>query len=121
MTEEDAKSKWCPFTREVSMDGDGSTLAEVSYNRTVNRSARQVNVPPSTRCVGADCMAWRQTWVERGPVIERRRALPNSKRPEGDDWGYEAIDPNGAALGGEWVRWAPGVSHGFCGLAGAPQ
>lgn len=48
MIEDDAKTKWCPFTRvqiwEPIMEGD---------NPPVNRE------DSNTRCIGSQCMAWR--------------------------------------------------------------
>ncbi|MCH9836637.1 hypothetical protein K0U83_13305, partial [bacterium] len=76
-------------------------------------------------CIASACMAWRRDAAEqrRGPIVERVCALPGSSRPTGDDWGYEASDPNRASAGGDWVRFETVTEHltGYCGLAGAPQ
>lgn len=49
MTEEEAKTKWCPFAR-IPFYATSGTL-------TVNRD-RSGSV--AARCVGSECMAWRQ-------------------------------------------------------------
>ena len=48
MTEEEAKTKWCPFARA------GITANE----RTDTREPGQVG-PNAARCIGSACMAWR--------------------------------------------------------------
>jgi hypothetical protein len=52
MTEEEAKTKWCPFARCYTSDG--------SYNRYDH------GISPATACIGAKCMSWR--WV-KDPLI----------------------------------------------------
>lgn len=66
MTEEDAKTKWCPFTRLIADNG----------GLTANRSD---SLPDITRCMGSGCMAWRwdaewdfNTAAPMGPDYERR-------------------------------------------------
>lgn len=55
MTEEEAKSKWCPMIR---------------YERDlVNRSSPH---PQNMNCIGSDCMMWRTT----------DPAIPEFKHPE---------------------------------------
>ncbi len=52
MTEEEAKTKWCPFVRFVATD-------EAAYN---NRPAGS----DETLCIGSNCMAWRWS-LKRNP------------------------------------------------------
>ena len=47
MTEDEAKTKWCPFVRQ-------STTVSATYNRTDSGGA-----PKSCLCIAGDCMAWR--------------------------------------------------------------
>lgn len=58
MTEDEAKTKWCPFVRAASPDG------AAAWNRssfiTYEHEARQ-----ATRCIASACMAWR--WSEKQP------------------------------------------------------
>lgn len=53
-TEEEAKTKWCPFAR-VAVDARG---ASVSVNRHLEGAITQ----RETRCLTSACMAWR--WID---------------------------------------------------------
>lgn len=44
MSEDEARTRWCPFSRVVKMQGDHPTDAE-AYGQT--------------RCIASNCMAWR--------------------------------------------------------------
>lgn len=58
MTENEAKTKWCPFARYVSHAGEG-------INRWV--SAEDTNLSPDpAKCIASACMAWRATYENRG-------------------------------------------------------
>jgi len=59
MTEEEAKKKWCPFRRYVSLDGLGL------FNGT----------NPRLNCLGSQCMAWRATANEVGPTPPNERGV----------------------------------------------
>ena len=52
MTEEEAKSKWCPFARVKLY----TVSAEPAANRKPNGE-----LPRQTLCVASTCMAWRWT------------------------------------------------------------
>lgn len=52
MTEEEAKTKWCPHVRYVSSRGEG-------INRWQSGMDAQYN-PEHARCIGSACMAWRK-------------------------------------------------------------
>lgn len=59
MTEEEAKTKWCPFARSVFLARN-----ECSGNRFISGDSNGNNVEivknaPSCRCIGSECMAWR--------------------------------------------------------------
>jgi hypothetical protein len=62
MTEDEAKTKWCPFAR-VSLAG---TKLQISpHNRAeADHGSRVDSVPnpPYARCLGSACMAWR--WAQ---------------------------------------------------------
>ena len=52
MTEDEAKTKWCPFAR-VAYDGfNGNRFCAEEHNRIALN-------PASSRCIGSNCMAWR--------------------------------------------------------------
>lgn len=53
MTQEEARGKWCPFSR-VADDHD-----EVSFNRWQREDPEDPLIVVSTCCIGAQCMAWR--------------------------------------------------------------
>lgn len=54
MTEEEAKTKWCPFAR-----------VRVAYGNTVSASNRSCGsgfeneIRNTSKCIASDCMAWR--------------------------------------------------------------
>jgi hypothetical protein len=50
MTEEEAKTKWCPFARVL----DGSAAAVAAVNRDADDSEDWPT------CIGSACMAWRK-------------------------------------------------------------
>lgn len=49
ITEEQAKTKWCPFARVYH-----GTLDSPAYNRR-----HDDELPSRASCLGSDCMAWR--------------------------------------------------------------
>jgi hypothetical protein len=89
VTEDEAKSKWCPMTRVAAGPrGEGwfnHTLHEAGVEAGEDRSTAS---PKLTRCIGSACMAWR--W-EVSPAAASA---------------YEGI--GGATI----------VAGGYCGLAG---
>lgn len=63
MTEDDARTKWCPFARVP--DGGGVTGALTASNRHAGQKAGGDGKPRILRgnamCIGSECMAWR--WI----------------------------------------------------------
>lgn len=59
MTEEEAKTKWCPFVRSMF-----SSSAAASNRDSDGKATR------GTRCIGSACMAWRwfETTQEQGKL-----------------------------------------------------
>jgi hypothetical protein len=53
MTEEEAKQKWCPMVRLLSVND------KVNFNR--NYDGEIFN---TTHCIASDCMMWRETRTE---------------------------------------------------------
>lgn len=53
MTEEEAKTKWCPFARVAKRDIPGR-----SYNRWADDWS-PAGAVDGAKCVGSACMAWR--------------------------------------------------------------
>jgi len=103
MTEEEAKTKWCPFAR-VADTGDKGHI-------TVNRH----NGAPyysETFCIASACMAWR--WD-----VDHEISLDSHA---GDKEWYETVraDLNKhATFQTVWVRRFKN-QNGHCGLAGQP-
>ena len=60
-TEEEAKTRWCPFARVVESG------AVNSYNRSLSSDC-----PPAARCIGSACMAFRCAAVTNygQPVVD---------------------------------------------------
>lgn len=93
MTEEEAKTKWCPHA------GTSTMLGTISLNiLLINRDHAMDGVKDAmqqmgTKCYASDCMMWR--W---GLELHR----------EGEAIPLTAVDKDGHIL------------HGYCGLAGKP-
>lgn len=58
MTEDEARTKWCPHTRVWQISGTEST--SVAYNRTESELSSYTN-PSRARCIASDCMMWEST------------------------------------------------------------
>lgn len=102
MTEDEAKTKWCPFARVVGGEG-------AAFNRSVGSmgTAAEKSIDPPMLCLASACMAWR--WSEPMP-------------PGG---GPGSVDSAIAMLGTDEQRARLGVRlaatrNGHCGLAGPP-
>ena len=52
MTEEEAKTKWCPHVRAMATFGDQFAG---TYNRSIHDDL------PNPACIASDCMMWR--WI----------------------------------------------------------
>lgn len=99
MTEDEAKTKWCPFVRVASLHESKNPrewIGVAGANRAVSsgivdkKGVGDDGLPDAARCIGSACMAWR---------YERRRFETNDEGRVRE------------ALGGA----------GYCGLAGAPN
>lgn len=105
MTEDDARTKWCPFARVIApitapgMDMSWATGNRVSIPDALGTvSSGEPMSPPAAACIGSACMAWR---------------------------GRETADFKGRAdiafrLNGVTMKPLPRDIEGFCGLAGSP-
>jgi len=74
MTEDEAKTKWCPFM-QISIDGMGARLA--SNRGYVLKNEEK----PSLMCMGSACMAWRWTDPLTVPQQDRRGCCGLAGRP----------------------------------------
>ena len=94
MTEEEAKTKWCPYARGIAAvigsDGTQDVLTP-PHNRVGIKGTAEVRLTPMHMCIGSACMAWR--W---------------------DDWEFFSEGKMKA------IEADPSLQEGFCGLAGGP-
>lgn len=95
MTEDEAKTKWCPFVRVALVTRPATGPSErivapnsTSFNASVIGGTDEVK--HTGNCITTDCMAWRVTDKQGGP------AYPGDGAPE-----YKTA--------------------GYCGLAGQPS
>lgn len=66
LTEEEAKTKWCPFARVVGVFAAGNEPAVPGHNRTVfssKGSAVEQKSPAPASCIASGCMAWRWSFI----------------------------------------------------------
>lgn len=106
MTPEEAKEKWCPFARVISVTKEGDARfveSEVSYNKIGILGTNTVEIDPACRCIADRCMAWRDT----SAIIRRARA------PEDGVVWILTQDP--VSQDGLYTWKHP---RGYCGLAG---
>jgi len=94
MTENQAKTKWCPFARVMTQFPDRS-MVPVSGNRLTDEDG-----PGGIRgsnCLASACMAWRDT----GEISDDKARADREYRELG--------------------RRLDVARHGYCGLAGRPE
>jgi len=100
MTEDEAKTKWCPHYQVTSTDDDDNRStrfdpATKTYSATLKDAC----------CLGSACMAWR--WNdERNPDWRPRHGMMSV--------GYEEHPDDRPSA------WRKSTTDGFCGLAGRP-
>jgi hypothetical protein len=99
VTEDEAKTKWCPFARYAVSRKVGDMRA--AEGLVVNRG-HYGSQEFGTRCIASACMAWRN---------EHREVTVD---------GVGVIVPDQNSWGNNYERRQI-VSGGYCGLAGAPQ
>ncbi len=96
MTEDEAKTKWCPHA--VAIFERVKIEYGVTYREFSARTDRQV--PENGRCIGSACMAWRWNFSPKSQEI------------------VDAIDASFGHPIGSTKRLA---ESGYCGLAGKPD
>lgn len=73
VTEQEAKTKWCPHARLRSLNGD------VAINRATDGSSAT-----RSKCLASECMAWK--WVYGNSPAEQAERKPHGmavKEPKG--------------------------------------
>lgn len=102
MTEAEAVTKWCPFSRLCGIDDAGNGAVFQAGNRAaLLRGAEAVSFnenPESCRCLASACMAWR--W--------------------NDQWTSQTQEGHGGDLVLRLKRKPGEPKLGYCGLAGQP-
>jgi hypothetical protein len=102
MTEDEAKTKWCPFARvaaRANSEGHGT-----SGNRWPDQDDATGTSDACYRCIGPACMAWRaQT------IVEWRDKKSGALVTPGTIILRDSAEERTVAVGG------------FCGLAGNPN
>jgi len=120
VTEDEAQTKWCPFSRLLSHtfsnDGQGRTYSGgYSYNRSPDPN--EVNapyLPHGATCIGSGCMAWR--WSEPKRTAAFLEAVQAHMKAQDKPNFNTAVQAVYAETGGQFER-----VEGACGLAGAVQ
>lgn len=122
MTEDEAKTKWCPFARgslcrEESL-GDttvGVVIGGTGYNRglVVSDDGKTLGLttPASCFCIASACMAWR--WIPGGDTRRKIDAIKEHREQHNSS----LLDAKNAVE----ATWRPAGDTGYCGLAGAPR
>ena len=92
MTEDEAKTKWCPFARSmVTIDGHADAAKTVKTGPIAVASANRFEGNLMALCVGSGCMAWRWENGYEPATLAHMRAADIT----------------------------PAFPRGYCGLAGA--
>lgn len=58
MTEDQAKTRWCPFAHVVSAHPSRNSAAIYLGNRSQTGDGEEVRVPKNTSCLASGCMLW---------------------------------------------------------------
>ena len=74
LTEEQARTKWCPAARFGEVFGpDQGTAAALAYNRSgVNK---EMVIPRTCRCIASECMMWQWANDENGEPLYNKKSL----------------------------------------------
>lgn len=106
-TEEEAKTKWCPYSRVLGtlrQPAEPGTPDYVVAQGAHNRGYQMGGALHNCMCIGSACMAWRflpQLWEHTSLVGEGKWTEPN--------------EINGYGRAGKKLPHL-----GYCGLAGRP-
>jgi hypothetical protein len=124
MTEEQAKTKWCPYARTLAYDTFKNPAtnewepATASINREAGhydkRGMETVQVSGRHRCIASECMAWR--------AVDKTAEWDVESGSPGPGWvkvGEPKPHPMPLEPGEMGQEWR--LVGGYCGLAGSPQ
>lgn len=107
MTEEQAKSKWCPFVRlSAPVDSEAAGTAGNRYGDDIGGNFR---------CIASACMAWRWKNQEFDRDVELWSRTKNERVNSAwtDDAEWRPVGGGGES--------EPPTGSGYCGLAGQPS
>lgn len=107
MTEDEAKTKWCPFARPGQVQP--ADCGELRGNRMMNG-----DVDGGALCIGSACMAWR--WSEGKRTAAFLEAVQAHMKTQAKPNFNTAVQAVYADRAGEFAR-----TEGHCGLAGPVQ
>ena len=104
MTEEEAKTKWCPHVRDADENHGSYNRWKKWVRETIDgimRHKQLDELDEGCLCIGSECTAWRLDIVATCPACD-------------DMVGRELDGKPCIECGGIYQR------HGYCGLAGKP-
>lgn len=108
LTEEQARTKWCPHSRYNS----NGELASNRWKQSAPEDQPHALNPVPCRCIASECMAWRMHTLPH----EFSMDYANAKWLVDGDENYEFVTNDGREGGLVKVRQI--AANGFCGLAG---
>jgi hypothetical protein len=111
MTEDEAKTKWCPAYRVAMAGAGGSSMSTVSFRDLTNRPRE------GGKCMASACMVWRVSGHSPEYTDVQNTAIGQKPKPvEGKVWRRVHRDDEAA---NDW-QWRLYATEGHCGLAGRP-
>lgn len=111
MTEDEAKTKWCPFVRLMTAGGRDNSgnptcpQPQTTFNRIGINADPKPWIDDRSRCIGSDCMAWRPVMGGSAKNIAT---------------GVVRTLDNGGFYNVRDEEYTPHPVGGYCGLAGKP-
>ena len=111
LTEEEAKTKWCPFARSGNEAG-------------CNRNGEN-GFAVAPHCIGSGCMAWRpvmhrETLRNYHDDLQVQVNFKAGDRDYPDGWQYGHTDKDRDGRKFDQLHRLTSKVGGYCGLAGAP-
>lgn len=121
MTEDEAKTKWCPFARTLEYD-HADQMREQPVSASVNRvpgvydkdGNETVEISGRHRCIASACMAWRR--AQNAPTPQKVKAYDRGNW-ESAGWFTDGVSDANGQITMRMVH----ADDGFCGLAGTSQ
>ena len=80
MTEQEAKTKWCPMVRAAK------NVQPVQLMGQANMDPASARNPEQARCIGSGCMMWRWDGWPEGAKVEDKRGHCGLSGPATEKW-----------------------------------